>query len=98
MKKTLKFEELSKEHQSEIKKAGKKLFVSGLLTGANYGGLLFMSNLIIVFANGAFLNSKFLELAACVIVDIYLLKQMGKANRANASEFATSVKKVLDEQ
>jgi len=98
MSKTIKFEELSKEDQADVKKAGKKLFVSGLLTGANYGGLIFMSNLVLMMLNGAYFNSQILLFIACVLVDMKLLSMMGKANAENVKQFADSVKKVLDKQ
>lgn len=96
MSKTVKFEDLSKEDQQKVKSAGKKLFFKGLLTGANYGGLLFFSNLVIVMANEAFLKSTPLMFILCVAVDITLLRMMGTANRENAAEFANSIKEVLE--
>jgi hypothetical protein len=98
MSKTVKFEDLSKENQEIVKKAGKKLLFSSLLTGANYGGLMFMSNLILVMINHIYFESQILLLIACVLVDIKLLGMMGKSNAENAKAFADTVKKVLEQQ
>lgn len=93
-----KFEDLTPEQQKTVKKAFKKYLLSGLLTGANYGGLLFFSNLVIIMANMAFMKSTPLMFILCVVADIYILKMMGKANRENALVFSTKVKAVLDEK
>lgn len=91
-----KFEELTKEQQDQIKKAGKKLVIKGLLTGMNYGGLIFFSNLVLVLANAAFFQSQMFLIVACVAVDITLLRMMGTASGENAEEFRSTVKKVLE--
>ena len=98
MSKTVKFEDLSKEDQATIKKAGAKLIRSSLLTGVNYGGLIFMSNLILMMFNTIYVQSEMLLFIACVLVDIKLFRMMGKANAENGKEFAETVKKVLDAQ
>lgn len=98
MSETRKFEDLTKEQQDTVKKAAKKLFFKGLMTGANAGGLLVFSNLIIILANETFLHSKFIMFVLCVAADIYILKNMGKATRENNQEFANVVKQVLDEK
>lgn len=94
----VKFQDLTKEQQATVKKAFKKYVIGGFLTGVNYGGLLCFSNLIIIMANLAFFNSTPLMFILCVVADIYILKMMGKATRANNQAFAETVKKVLDEK
>lgn len=98
MSETRKFEDLTKKQQDTIKEAGKKFIIGNLLTGANYGGLLFVANLCLVLANGAFFNSTFLLIAAVVVVDIKLISMMRSTNRENAKLFSATVKQVLEEK
>lgn len=90
-----KFEDLNKEQQDTIKKAGKKFILDGLFTGMNYGGLLGLSNLCLILANGAFFHSDFLMILACVVVDFKLLRMMGRANRENSETFRKTVEAAL---
>jgi hypothetical protein len=98
MSEVKKFEELTKEQQDQIKKAGKKFIIKGLLTGMNYGGLIFFSNLVLVLANAAFFQSQIILIVLCVAVDITLLRMMGTTSGENAEEFRSTVKKVLEDK
>lgn len=98
MQEPKKFQELNKEQQSAVRKAGKKYVISGLLTGANHGGLLVMANLTVILANGAFFNSTPLMFVLCVIADMTILRMLGKASRANSEEFKAAVKTILEQK
>jgi hypothetical protein len=91
-----KFEDLKPEQQKAIKAAGRKLMTGMFLSGINFGGLLFFSNLVLIMAHVAIFHSTFLLFVLSVAVDIYLLRMMGQTNREKAEEFRTTVKKILN--
>ncbi|NJO48198.1 MAG: hypothetical protein HC840_00620 [Leptolyngbyaceae cyanobacterium RM2_2_4] len=95
---TKKFEDLTKEQQAALKKAGRKFVIQMSLNGANYGGLLFMSNLILAFINMAYFNSQGFVLTGAVVLAIIFLRMMGSANKEAAQTFKDTVKKALDNQ
>ena len=67
------FENLTPEQQKALKAAFRKMILSSLLTGANFGGLLFFSNSVLILANAAFFQSIPLLLVVSIVADIYLL-------------------------
>jgi hypothetical protein len=96
MSEVKKFEELTKEQKDQIKKAGKKFIVKGILTGINSGGLIFFSNIVLILANDAFFQSQVFLIIACVTVDITLLNMMRTTNRQNTEEFRSTVKQISE--
>lgn len=98
MSETIKFEDLTKEQQNTVKKAAKKLFFKGLVTGSIFGLLLFICNLSIIMINEAFIKSMPTMFILCMVVDIYILQNMRAYSRENNQEFANVIKQILNEK
>lgn len=95
---TKKFEDLTKEQQKALKVAGRKFVFQMFLNGANYGGLLFMANIIVVFLNMAYINSQGFMWTAAIINAFIFLRMMSNASKEAAQTFKDTVKQALDKQ
>lgn len=91
-----KFSDLTKEQKLQVKKIGRKFVFKNMLTGANYGGLFFFSNLALIFANETFFDSTTLLIVLCVVVDVILINMMLSSMRENAIFVRDEVKKIVD--
>lgn len=91
-----KFEDLTKDQQISLKTAGRKFVTKMFFNGVNFGGLIFMSNLILVLVNEIYFKSTGLLITVCVVVDIVLLNMMSSANKQAASSFKEQARKIID--
>lgn len=98
MGQTVKFEDLTKEQQTALKSAGRKFVFKMFLNGVNYGGLLFMSNLILSLLNLSFFNSQGFLWTGAIVLAIVFLRMMGTANREAAQEFKERATEILEQK
>lgn len=96
MEKNKKFEDLKPEQQKALKFEGTKFVTKLFFNGVNFGGLIFLSNLILIFANLAFFHNTALLIVSSIVVDIALLRMMSKSNRVIAKSFSETAKKIID--
>lgn len=90
-----KFEDLSAEQQREIKKLGRNFVIKMLLNGVNFGGLIFLSNLVLILTHKLFLDSIPALFLLCVSVDILLLHGMQSKAKRLSDTFKEQVQKIV---
>lgn len=98
MENTKKFEELTKEQQTGLKVAGRKMVLSMFLNGVNFGALIVIANLVLMLADATFFQSKPLLLILCMVTDFTLLRMMMSAIKEATDSFKEKVKNILEAQ
>lgn len=89
------FKDLPPEKQKALKLAGGKMVLNMFFNGLNFGGLLVLSNFILVLAH-SFHQSTVLLFTLCVITNFLFIKMMMNANKEAADSFKTQANKILD--
>lgn len=96
MSETRKFEDLSKEQQAALKLEGTKFVTKLFFNGVNHGGLIFLTNLIMIFANLTFFHSTPLLLTAVIVTDVILLRMMSRRTLEIGKSFQETAKKIIN--
>lgn len=90
------FEQLPKYKQAALRKAGRSMMAGMFFNGINFGGLVFISNLVLILASALFFDYSSSVYIFCAIGDIILLKMMFSRNQQIAENFKTKVKNILE--
>lgn len=91
-----KFEDLTRGQQAALRVEGRRLVTRMFFNGVNFGGLIFVSNLLLILANLVFFSSNIFLYASCIVADILLLNMMLSSIDRSAKSFKEKVDKILN--
>ncbi len=96
MSNVIKFEDLPQEKQDAINKLKKKFFWKSLLTGANFGAMLFFVNLIIALAKLTFQLTDGSTILISIVVNFSIIIWFQSTLKDNAVKVREEFFKILE--